>query len=282
MDIISIAFIFIIGIIIGSFLNVVALRYNTGLSIYNDRSRCPTCNSPLKWYYLIPLFSYLSLRGKCATCKSPISAQYPVIEFITGLIFVGIYLRQLSLWSIYGQFQHGMLYSVLFFFYYAIVFSILLVIVVYDIRHKVIPNSFVYAFIALSVIKLGLFFYIKGYIENADLFDMFSPLILSLPIVIMWYVSGGRWIGFGDAKLIFGVGALLGFVCGLSALVLAFWIGALYSIILLAKSKIEGEGHKVSMKSEIPFAPFIILGAIIVFFSHIDVLGIGAMIDLLK
>ena len=259
---------------------MVSLRYNTGLSIISTRSKCFTCNTELKWYELIPLFSFLFLGGKCNRCKSKISWQYPLVELLAGVIFVGIAIRQFHYFPLYSMFSHGLLYSVLFFIYYALVFSLLMVIALYDIKHRIIPNSFVYAFIILSVAKLGLFFIFKNFqINSLDLFDLLSPLALFGPFAFLWLVSAGRWIGFGDAKLVFGIGALLGFVSGVSSVILAFWVGAFFSIYLIIRSKLSrASGEKLSFHSEIPFAPFLILAAGIVFFSRIDVLGIGTLL----
>src|ERR1035437_8655885 len=125
---IFIFYVFLLGAIVGSFINVVALRWGTKMSSVKGRSICFHCNRALEWYELVPIFSFLFLGGKCRTCKTKLSARYLLAELITGLVFVGIFLRQYFLWSIYGALAHGLLYSTLFFFFYAAVFSILLVI----------------------------------------------------------------------------------------------------------------------------------------------------------
>jgi len=265
-------FAFIIGAIIGSFVNVVAMRYNTGSSFVAGRSRCPNCNVPLKWYELIPVLSFVFSGGKCLSCGSKISWQYPLIEISSGIIFVLLFLRQAALLSFYG-----MAYSWIFFVYYAFVFSLLLVILLYDFHHKIIPNSLVYVFAFLAVLKLALFFYIRPPLGALDYVDLLSPVILFAFIFILWFVSRGRWIGLGDAKLAFGIGALLGFVLGISGLVLAFWIGAVFGIVYLIFKKSSG----ASGQSQIPFAPFLIVATFIVFFTHIDVLRLGAFLNYL-
>ena len=126
---IDLIIIFIFGTIIGSFLNVFVLRYNTGVSFVTGRSRCFSCSKDLHWYELIPLFSFLMLRGKCLKCKSKISYQYPLVEGLTGIIFVAVFLV-IGLAPILPL--------------YLIVASLLIAMSVYDFQHKIIPDGMVY------------------------------------------------------------------------------------------------------------------------------------------
>lgn len=267
---------FLLGIAIGSFLNVVIYRYNTGKGILG-RSQCFSCNRTLAWYDLIPVFSFLFHRGKCRTCKSRISWQYPLVELFTGILFLGIYFNYSGLLErVPGLFAYQSIYS-------CIEISLLVFILVYDLRHKIIPNTFVYTFAFIALIHMFIGLTPLGHIGimmPAYTFLLAGP-ILAFPFYLFWLISGGRWMGLGDAKLALGIGWFLGLSAGGSAILYGFWIGAIVSIaILLLEELVKGKKGKserthrvpkLSMKSEIPFAPFLIAGLLIVFFFRYNI-----------
>lgn len=243
--------IFVFGLIIGSFLNVVILRYKTGRTL-TGRSGCFSCGKKLNWYELFPVLSFILQGGRCRDCKSKISWQYPIVELLTGLLFALIYWR--------FDLQLGAL------IFYWLTASLLIIITVYDFRHQIIPDRFVFAFIVLGLIK-ALFLD-----EGWD--GLIGGLATALPLFILWVISRGRWLGFGDVKLAIGIGLFLGWVLGLSALILSFWLGAIIGILLIiwGKTQLWRKGKSYTMKSEVPFAPFLILGFWLVFFLSINVL----------
>ncbi len=238
-------FIFGLGLIIGSFLNVVILRINTGRSMVTGRSACARCNRTLAWYDLVPVLSFLALRGKCRTCKTDISFQYPFVELITAITFVLLYSHTLTTFGLTGM-------ALLVFAFLATIASLLIVIFVYDIRHHIVPDSVVYSFIILSVAAVVWRTLVLG--QGGFGIGIIQGVIVALPFFLLWACSKGRLMGFGDVKLALGMGWLLGLSVGLAAFIFSFWIGAVVGLVLLAISR------RHSMKSQIPFAPFLILG----------------------
>lgn len=248
-------FIFILGLIVGSFLNVVIYRYNTGLSVIGGRSRCLACARDLRWFELIPVFSFLFQRGRCTQCGSKISWQYPAVELVTGLLFVLTFqqfiLRSASVYWLVGH---------------LIIFSLLTVITVYDLRHKIIPDGLVYTFILLSLLLAFSDFSLILVINH-----LLAGFILFVFFFLLWWLSRGRWMGFGDAKLALGVGFLLGLMGGVSAIVFAFWLGAVVGLLLIILARLSATRGSFTIKSEIPFAPFIIIGLCLNFFLQLNV-----------
>lgn len=269
-------FFFVFGVLIGSFLNVVILRIGTGKGL-GGRSFCFSCGKTLGFFELVPLFSFLFQRGKCVSCKSKISWQYPLVEALTGLVFLITFLK------VAMNFGSLPLIALPF---YLFAFSVLIAISVYDMRHKIVPDSlaFILGFFSflylISTHNASYFFNLRGGL------DFFSGPILFLPFFILWYVSRGRWMGLGDGKLALGIGWMLPFSTAVSAVILGFWIGAGVSIILLlphkfVKSIIGKYSSYFSLKSEIPFAPFLALGAFLAFIFEPDFFKLDFILNLL-
>ena len=232
----------IFGLIVGSFLNVVILRFDALASAITGRSHCPHCKRNLIWYELIPVLSYIALQGKCRTCKKPISIQYPLVELATGLIFGLIYL------------QFG-LTNIETYFLLAIA-AILIVIFVYDMVKLEISDWLVLIAAGLWLIYLAitLQFSFASYLPF-----LYGALALGGFLGLMVLISREKWMGAGDI----GLGALLGFMIGWPQVLLssfsAFSLGALVGIILII--------FKVSkIKDQLAFAPFLILGFFITLF----------------
>lgn len=238
-------FAFILGAIIGSFLNVVSLRYGTGESVVYAGSRCFSCGKRLSWAELIPIFSFLVQKGRCRNCKSKISWQYPIIEVLTGIIFCAV------VWKFSLQFNF---YSLFVIGYWLLITSLLIVISVYDFRHQIIPNGLVYSLITLSFFSP----IITRYSLRVTGYDYITGLAFFSFFGFLWLVSKGKWMGLGDAKIALGCGWLLGFIKGVIGLLIAFWSGALLGIFLLLFLP-----KTFKLRSRISFGPFLALGIII-------------------
>ena len=252
---------FVLGTIIGSFLNVVILRHNSGRTI-GGRSMCFSCGKTLHWYELVPVFSYVLQKGKCVKCKSKISVQYPVVEFLTGIIFA------LLAWKLSFLFLISPLTFLTKILFYGYLLSLLVVISVYDLRHGIIPDQFSYLFTTMTFLLL---FFETGNVILAHV-PTFSQVIagplIALPFAFLWWVSKGKWMGFGDAKLALGMGFLLGVTGDVTALMIAFWSGALVSLFLLLLKR-----YRFTMKSEIPFAPFLVFATCVTFIFNLDLIA---------
>lgn len=263
MDIVLLVFVFIFGTIIGSFLNVVALRFNTGKTI-GGRSMCMTCGRQLSYKELIPVLSFVFQNGKCSKCKSPISWQYPIVEFITGVFFLLIFIYFPPLTASFA------FVTILQF----VVASLLIVISVYDIKHKIIPNLLVYLFIVSSIISLFIGGKTWFHIPSTS-FIIAGPL-LALPFALIGFLSKQTWMGLGDAKLVIGIGWLLGISGGVNSIVLSFWIAAIVSV-----SWLYLKYGKFKSGVEIPFGPFLILGMYLVLFFGLEVLDLSIIKEFL-
>ncbi len=267
---------FIFGSAIGSFLNVLTIRYQPDKSllsrdVISGRSSCPFCRNRLKWYELIPLFSFVIQKGRCRNCRQKLSWQYPIVELLTGLLFVLIFRR---LFFIYNPFHLVLLGESLFSFYlitvlWLIIAAIYLTISIIDLKHQIIPDGLN---IFLFLIVLGL---IAGGFQNSFLGPyklLFGPQNINIWInhliaglaallffVLIFFLWQGKGMGLGDLKLVAVSGFLLGWPDISLALILAFFSGALVSIFLMLYKK-------KTFKDSVPFGPFLTLGVFLVFF----------------
>lgn len=236
---------FILGIIVGSFLNVCILRIPLKETIVSERSHCMTCGHTLAWYDLFPLFSWLSLGGKCRYCKAKISKQYPIVEFLNGAFSVlCLFFSEFKPESIIDYSSIGvLLYQVLVFILSAVLCSVLIVISVIDWRTFEIPIGTNIVILILGVIKLLINVFVYG-LDVSWLEYVIGFFIVSIPLAIIYYVSKGRAMGGGDVKLMAVTGLFLGWKLALVALI----AGCLYgSIIHIIRMKVSGEGKQLAM-----------------------------------
>ncbi|MBL0686726.1 MAG: prepilin peptidase [Sulfurospirillum sp.] len=215
----------LIGVIIGSFLNVIILRVPKNENISLPASHCMTCQKPLKWYHNIPIFSWILLGGKCAFCKEKISIQYIIIEFLTACMFISIALR---------------IDSVSEAFIYSILFSMLLALSVIDLKYKAVPDC-------ISIPTLFVSFLV------GDFFNSFSSALFLiggftlLRFVVSWIIKKDA---MGEADII--IAGIIGATVGVELGLIAIYISALMALIvffILSKKEYE-----------LPFIPFLAFG----------------------
>ena len=236
---IEIFLVFVLGLIVGSFSNVCIYRIPRNESVIYPASHCPKCRTKIKPIDNIPLLSYILLKGRCRNCGSKISIQYPVVEFLTGLIYLIIYL-------IYGLSIQSLVYIILS--------SALIIIAFIDLQEQIIPDI-----ISLPGIVVGLILsFIVPYISfiNSALGALVGGGII---LIIAWVGSiifKKEAMGGGDVKLTAMIGAFLGWRYTIISLFLGFFLGALTGIILIM-TKIK------KREDAIPFGPYIALGSII-------------------
>lgn len=256
---------FCFGIIIGSFLNVVLYRLHTGKSL-SGHSHCLSCGRRLTALELIPLLSYLGLRGRCISCQSYIPARYFLVELVTGFLFMALILVSESwVYMILG----------------AIAMSLLVVIAVYDLRHFIIPDELVFGLTVVAMLMSGyqLYFSREPLTFATDLAVAFLGTLFFYGL---WQISKGTWIGFGDVKLALPLGMMVGASSVFSMIVLSFWVGAIVGVALLLLQRLQKRGKlplrflrgRLTMKSVLPFAPFLITGFLLVWLWDFSVISL--------
>lgn len=243
------ALVFITGLCIGSFLNVVILRTLSEESIVFPSSKCPKCQTPLKWWHNIPVLSYILLRGKCAFCKEPISIQYPIIELITGIIYTILFMK------------FGVSFDTLFAWIFA---ALLIVIAGTDIKEKVVYDVHTYTLIGFGLlyavvvtataiyqihvagtpIEFSKYILLNNPLSMSILGAIEGALILEICARAGYLVAGTRAFGEGDTFIAAGLGALFGWRTLLVVLALSVLIQVVLFLPIFVKGLIQNKDFK--------------------------------------
>ena len=238
--------VFIIGICLGSFANVCIYRLPKNKQAVSGRSFCPKCKKTIRWFDNLPLISFLLLNGKCRKCHKPISLGYFIVELITGIGFLLIYLN-------FNNYYAIIFLSVLFILYLIIFFI--------DLKHFIIPDSLNFSIIILAIFKNFLPNFNTSFIHDINQ-SIIGGMVgyLSIWIIIYLYrvIKKIEGMGLGDAKLMAGIGLLFGW----QSIPFVLFVSAVLGLISVIPSLIN---KKKNLRSEIPFGPFIIIACFIYF-----------------
>lgn len=242
MHILIVLISFIFGIIVGSFLNVVILRLPEEQTL-GGRSHCMSCGHMLGFWQLVPVFSYMFLGGRCYWCKNKISPRYIIVEFISGLLF--------ALIAYTGDYNSiaGLAFIVALW----IASAALLTVFIIDLEHFLIFDNVLVIASILFLVCSGLSFYISGGTRSLLVHGssmLFGALLGPVPFFLVWWFSKGKWMGFGDVKLMAFIGMLVGPKLVFVAMFLAIISGGFFSVFLLMFTK-------KTLKSQIPFGCFL-------------------------
>ena len=224
----------ILGLAVGSFLNVLIDRLPKGQSVVWGRSRCDFCKKTLRWYELIPIVSFVMQKGRCRRCRKKISWQYPIVEVVTAVGFV--LLLQGQAFDAHQGLALGGAW---------LIFSSLLVMFVADLKYQIIPDSMIIVGIIGVLGVIGILW--ENILTGAGAAAFF---------LLLYFITRGRGMGLGDVKLAFLLGLLLGYPGIIVGLYAAFLTGAGAGVILMI-------GKYKTWKSRVAFGPFLIIGAVI-------------------
>ena len=239
--------IFLFGLAIGSFLNVLILRIPDRRSLFG-RSSCLSCQRSLRWFELFPVVSYMALRGKCRSCRVGISLQYPLVELTTALLFLFVFL------------QHSVLNILLFRDWFFI--AVLIVLFVHDLRFRILPDIITLPAIAIAII----FWFIPSFNLQLTTYNLLAVVIGTLFFLLQWLFSRGRWVGGGDIRLGALIGAIVGWPNILFALFVAYISGAIFGCAAMMMGR-------VTRKSQIPFGTFLTASTICTMFWGDAIVG---------
>jgi leader peptidase (prepilin peptidase) / N-methyltransferase len=272
MDAFTAVVLFLFGLAIGSFVNVLALRYRGDRFLFSPeviggRSRCPHCKRTLRWFELVPLLSFVVQGGRCRRCKKPIGLHYPLVELLSGLIFVFVPLR------LGGDLALSVLWVA--------AFETLLLITYVDIRLQIVPDE-LNLFLGAVAVLAAVFFVNEHGAANYSFFGahaalfglqgnfwlshLVGALIGAVFFIFLIFLTGGKGMGWGDVKFSLPLGFLFGWPDILPLYGTAFIAGAIVGAVLLLQKR-------KTMKSAVPFVPFMVFGAALVFFFGDSLIG---------
>ena len=280
---------FCIGLAVGSFLNVISLRYNPGgkllsLEVIKGRSHCPHCRQKLNWYELVPIFSFLIQKGRCRHCGSWISWQYPIVEILSGLIFVFIPLvffsnnfQSFNLLSLRDISRSETIFQSAI---WILIFLLFLLLSIIDLRHYLVPDQINLSLAILGVILilfnsptlqltnsfLGHYALLFNPPGNIWLNHLLAAFLSSAFFAAIILITRGRAMGWGDFKLAGALGLIFGWPDVLMVVALSFVIGSLFVLPLLIK------GVK-KMKDVVPFGPFLAASGALTFFLGFEIIN---------
>ncbi|MCC0628446.1 MULTISPECIES: A24 family peptidase [unclassified Clostridioides] len=243
MDIVIVnLYVFIVGLLFGSFFNVCIFRIPEGISISRPPSHCMSCNTKLKPIDLIPVLSYLMSGRKCRYCYEKISSRYVIVELIVGILFLAVFM-------LYGVSKSTV--------YYLILVSLLIIITFIDIDHFIIPDKILVFGAIFAIIFNFLFKEIP--IKDSIIGAFICGGSVWIIVILIEFIIKKECMGGGDVKLFAMLGFYMGVKNGLLTALLSVYVGAVYGICVIILSKIKGKEYN----SVIPYGPFISIGALI-------------------
>jgi leader peptidase (prepilin peptidase)/N-methyltransferase len=303
---------FLFGLCIGSFINVVSLRYKPeespeteglyrhgakvfDLKVLGGRSYCPHCKRQLNWYELIPVLSFVFLRGRCRTCHQKISWQYPIVEILSGLIFVFVPWRFSNSQFFNPNFSIFQSFNLSMIILWLLIFELFLLLSIIDFRHYLIPDSINFLLLIFGIFltilqsfsfsifqssflshyallfvpfsgSSGIFKFLGLLSTNIWLNHFIGLLFAAVFFGLIIFLSKGKGMGWGDFKLASALGLIFGWPDILVILVLSFLLGGISGIILMLS-------RKKHFKEAVPFGPFLVLGATLIFFFGFQIIN---------
>lgn len=264
--------VFFFGLSIGSFMNAFEYRLFSGIDFVKMRSHCPKCKKILKWYDLIPIVSFCLIRGKCRYCGTHVSYQEPIIEFLSGVLFL------LSFWYVKSQMHiygiSDLFFVIIFSLLFGAILALFLFFALYDVKHKIVPNkviipAIICALLGNIILAVTMHFDICPicytlFEDYSLLWNIAGGVAGSLFIALIIIVTKGEGMGGGDLKLV----CLMGLILGVKKLIIAMYLAVLLGSVLgiiwgIKKGKIRG--------LKLPFALFLSIGTVISFLYGMDI-----------